>query len=199
MPFLQAMAHGTLPVSVFGPFMVQDIFYMYRVERLCTIAEARAKEEGKPALAERYAQLRDDYEKYIKQTVDNWHIHISGVDPMPNTAAYVNLQHSVAQDQLLELFGVVTAACSILWYWLRQHLEPFATETNLYAPFISAMGDSIYSHRARDSINLAATMLDEAIVQQCFMNAMKGEYGMFDQFNHMIAHIKPHAMLPPSC
>jgi len=181
-PFLRGISDGTLPVDLYGSFIVQDIYYSANSEEDFYIGLGRVRGiPSKHNLTVFFEAQLEGAIAYDKEYYDTWRIRdYRGIDPFPNTTIYVELEHDVALNLPPELLVVVMTPCIVLWDWLgRQLLSEGVTSANLYYPFVQNMLDPKDVEEYNNFIDLLVPSIDLELAAAVYNKAMLGELGMF--------------------
>lgn len=136
--YVQGIKQGTLNPDNYGQYNVQDAAYCYNAQGDYRTVERRAEAAGFPELAA-FAQARyESYLSYTESVLKEWHLAGGeAVIPGPAVKAYIDFEHSVAND-MPPIYGIMAMIpCDELWPWLATELQSYATSGNLYSSWIT--------------------------------------------------------------
>lgn len=187
LPFIVAMANGTLDEDLFDFYLNQDAQYLRRYSRALAATAAKALDDdarvhwalGAAGSIEAESQLHRDWFKRIHQQMDD--------ASSPVTLAYVNhlLASTMGDDY------VVAAASVLPCYWLYAEVGLAMVQKNApdnpYHDWIATYSSQEFTESVRDAIGYVERAFQEAspkqrvLAAQAYMTSCVYEYDFFNQ------------------
>ena len=181
-PFVRRLGDGSLPTAAFARYVAQDAFFLEAFFRAYALAAARSA--GRPDTVVVFHRLMGgvlDELAMHSDTVTELGIDRGNVDPLPATAAYVELLMTTARNRGLGETIAVMTPCMRLYAFLGTTLAARRFDQHPYRRWIDA-------YSGRDMGELAERLdglLDELAedvpeVHQIYRRAMECELAFFD-------------------
>ncbi|MEJ6401160.1 thiaminase II [Nicoliella lavandulae] len=149
-PFVKELAAGTLPVSKFKFYMVQDYLYLIDYAKLFALGAAKANDL---AVEAKFAELLSEtlntemalHRQYAQQ-FDISEAELTNAEPTPTTLSYTNYMLSVAQSGGLDKVLVALLPCMWSYNQIGKQLvgTPGANHP-LYANWVEMYSDDDYT------------------------------------------------------
>ncbi len=187
-PFVKALGKGTLPLSKFRYYILQDARYLEELARVFAIGAQRAQDAE---VTIRFAKLAEDtilverslHESYGKQ----WKLSardMRGTPHAPTNYAYCRHMRSVAQTGTLGEITAVALPCAWVYCEVGQHLlrhgappasHPYREWLKLYAsPEFAEV--AAWMRQVLDRWSKSASKMEKAQVEEAFLISSKYEW-----------------------
>ncbi|XP_062518210.1 uncharacterized protein LOC134193393 isoform X2 [Corticium candelabrum] len=176
--FIQGIKAGTLDPTVYGGYTVQDAAYVYNGADLFVKLNKEAAEQGLCDLANFAQHEAKSWGSFAQQMLKNWHISEPSAVAL-NIAAkdYQKFKEDVFESSPPYYMIIALLPCNRLWAWLAKTLEPFATESNLYAFWIT--GNISTNDHWDNFVNHHASKFDYKEALEVFRKGMEHEVDFF--------------------
>ncbi len=177
--FLQGIRNGDLSPLVYGGFNVLDAYYCFHAAQDYVRAASKADD---PTLKAFLQRKYSGYQKYNETFPAQWHIKdASGIVPGETCQRYSEFESRVASTEEAIYCLISMIPCEYLWAWLGKELSSFASERNLYAPWIRGNNDpngafamgNFLEHYCQHHV------IDENKAQRLYRQAIEFEYQNF--------------------
>ena len=190
MPFIQALADGSLPTDAFAFYLAQDVAYLREFSRVLSMASAMAPHQTAQRFFASSAHVALEVELGVHREWLAAHTaETAEVGPSPVTCAYNNhlLAACVGGN-----YPVVTAAV-LPCYWLYAHIAEAVVraagplDAHPYGRWIGTYSDAAFQESARTAGELtdeAAASADSStrrLMLDAFVRSSMHEYLFFDQ------------------
>lgn len=181
-PFVRRLGDGSLPPQVFARYVAQDTFYLEAFFRAYALAAARS--EGRHDVAVVFHRLMvgvlDELAMHARSATELG-IELHGVEPLPATAAYVDLLMTTARDRGLGEITAVMTPCMSLYAFLGRRLARAQGESHPYREWIDAYsGRPMAELAARLEGLLDELAEDDPEIHRLYRRAMEAELAFFD-------------------
>ena len=142
-PFVQGMAHGTLPREKFQFYMIQDHKYLMQYAKVFALGVIRADRESDMRLFSTLINGTLNTENAVhKQYLKKLGVDQAGIDAAPmrlNNESYTNYMISVAFKEGLPELATVVLACAWSYKLIGDYMETIPgsrDESNFYKHWI---------------------------------------------------------------
>jgi thiaminase (transcriptional activator TenA) len=165
-PFVQGIAHGTLPKSKFAYYVGQDAFFLEAFARAYSIAAAKVPDwEGFNVfhdLASGVLQELNLHHSYASQ----WGVDLKAVEPGAATRRYTDFLLATAWSQEVGVTAAAMLPCMKLYAFLGQELAIGGIPSHDYA-------DWIRTYSSEEFQPLTVRLAE--VVEQYLANAAQGQ------------------------
>jgi thiaminase/transcriptional activator TenA len=179
-PFVQGIAHGTLPRERFMYYAGQDAFYLEAFARAYSLAGVKAPDwDGFLAfhtLAGGALEERRLHEGYAAE----WGVDLRAVEPDPATRRYTDFLLATAWGQDTGVTAVAMSPCMRLYAFLGQALARNGIPDHAYANWIQIYSSRDFEELAQQLERLADRYAaDSELVRSTYRYAMLCERDFF--------------------
>jgi thiaminase len=189
MPFIRALAEGSLPVEAFGFYLAQDAAYLTEFARALSIASQLAPTRTAQTFFAGSAHHALEVESALHRDWLGRHGAAEGVPVSPVTAAYTDhLLATAARDGYAVLVAAVLPC-----YWLYAHIatvllaEAGDLHDHPYRQWISTYADPGFQQAGQEACDLAdraaqdVDPITRSRMTTAFVRSSMHEYLFFDQ------------------
>lgn len=179
-PFVQGIATGTLPKSLFAYYVGQDAFFLQAFARAYSIAAAKAPDwEGFivfHSLANGVLAELKLHQSYAAQ----WGVDLRVVSPNPATRRYTDFLLATAWGYDVGLTAAAMAPCMKLYAYLGQELAKNGIPEHLYADWKSTYSSAEFATLVQQLKSLLDCYVGApAIAHSTYRYAMQCELDFF--------------------
>lgn len=165
MPFVRALADGSLPAESFAFYLAQDAAYLREYSRILARAAQVAPDPAAQSFFARSSVTALEVETALHRHWLGAHAglaagEVAAIEPSPVTAAYTGHLHAAASGSYAE-----TVAALLPCYWLYAHVgsvlvdltgrRPGGLEGHPYGAWIGTYGDEAFQESTRQARRLA--------------------------------------------
>jgi thiaminase II len=190
MPFIRALADGTLPADAFGFYLAQDAAYLVEFARALAIASQLAPDRPAQSFFADSAHVAIEVESDLHRTWLSAHpAPLGAAEPSPVTSGYTNHLLATCVSGSFPLVAAAVLPC----YWLYAHIGEVLLRRagdltgHPYQAWISTYADPAFqeaTRTARDIADRAAEAADDGTRERMFAafeRSSMHEYLFFEQ------------------
>lgn len=175
-PFVKGIADGTLSLSKFKFYMLQDYLYLYDYARVFSLGAAKAYGEESMRYFSRAVTAILDGEMEIHRTymkkLGIEEKEAEGTKPSLDTLAYTSYMMRVAYEKDALAAAVSILACALSYEWIANKItewNPGAKDHPFFGEWIRGYSSAEYTDG-----NRALILLTEALAKNCSKERMSG-------------------------
>jgi thiaminase/transcriptional activator TenA len=195
-PFLSELAAGTLPVSSFQHYIVQDSLYLSEYARVLAIAAARAPTAAGRLEFSDGAKVAVQVEEVLHQSFfarfEVTQAMAAMTEPSPVCLGYTSYLASLAATRSYEELIAGILPCFWVYWEVGCHVKPIAVQANTYDAWIDTYADPAFGEatgRVRALVDAAASTASPgtvAAMAKAFRTATRYEWMFWDSAYHQI-------------
>lgn len=185
-PFVQGIANGTLPLSCFRHYLLNDAYYLSQFARVQSLGAAKADSLAVSNRMTVHAQgtfnaelsLHETFMKQLGITEEERALF----QPSPTAYAYTSHMHRAAYNGHLGDIIAAILPCYWLYYEIGERLQGSTPEEPIYQQWIAAYGGEWFGELVREQIDRLDELAeglsdaDRARMKQHFMISSHYEY-----------------------
>lgn len=186
LPFIKALADGSLPESAFVSYQLQDALYLSEYARVLAIAAAQAPN---PAAQVFWAQSSQNCIVVERELHEQWtHGKWQETAPDEKTLGYTNHLLAAAARGNYAVLVAAILPCFWLYQEVADLLAAADNEAHPYHSWLATYHDPSFAEAVAAAKDLVAAAIDTAPPQvvaqmrQAFMVSMAAELAFFDRF-----------------
>jgi thiaminase II len=190
MPFIRALADGSLPTDAFAFYLAQDAAYLRDFSRVLSMASAMAPRQPAQRFFASSAHVALEVELGLHREWLSAHAaEVVDARPSPVTSAYTNHLLAACAGGTYPVVVAAVLPC----YWLYAHIGDVVLraagdlDAHPYGRWIATYGDTAFQESARTACELTDDAADRAdastrqLMLDAFTMSSMHEYLFFDQ------------------